>query len=131
MQPFTADELAAMRSVQVGAMMDTCTLRVWTPTVDDYGTEIAGWTDTAGVACGLDVSGGIAAREQRRPDGTIATIAATLRLSLADGESLTAKDGVIVTHRNGEALTPTLTYGIDGYPQRGPTGIVVKLVEVR
>jgi hypothetical protein len=127
----TAADLAGMRATQIAAMGDTCTLRVWNPTVDDYGTEIEGWTATAGVACGLDVSGGIAARENRRPDGTIATIAATLRLSLADGESLTAKDSVIITHRNGEALSPTLTYGIDGYPQRGPTGVVVKLVEVR
>ncbi len=127
----TAADLAGMRATQIAAMGDTCTLRRWTPTVDGYGTEIEGWTDTAGVACGLDVSGGIAARENRRPDGTIATIAATLRLSLDDGESLTAKDSVIVTHRHGEALSPTLSYGIDGYPQRGPTGIVVKLVEVR
>ena len=127
----TAADLAGMRATQAAAMQDTCTLRKWTPTVDDYGTEIEGWTQTAGVACGLDVSGGIAQRETRRPDGTIATIAATLRLSLDDGESLTAKDSVIVTHRHGEALSPTLSYGIDGYPQRGPTGIVLKLVEVR
>ena len=131
MRAFTADELAGMRCVQRGAMMDTCTLRAWTPTVDDYGTEIAGWTDTAGVVCGLDVTGGQAARENRRPDGTIATTGATLRLALADGESLTAKDAVLITHRNGEALAPALAFGIDGYPQRGPTGIVVKLVEVR
>lgn len=127
----TAADLAGMRLTQIAAMGDTCTLRRWNPTVDDYGTEIEGWTETAGVACGLDVTGGIAARENRRADGTISTTGATLRLSLADGESLTAKDGVIITHRNGEALSPTLTFGIDGYPQRGPTGIVLKLVEVR
>lgn len=127
----TAADLAGMRATQIAAMQDTCTLRVWNPTVDDYGTEIEGWTPTAGVACGLDVTGGIAARENRRPDGTIATTGATLRLSLDDGESLTAKDSVVITHRHGELLTPALTFGIDGYPQRGPTGIVVKLVEVR
>ncbi len=127
----TAAELAGMRATQTAAMGDTCTLRTWTPTVDGYGTEIEGWTERTGVACGLDVTGGIAARENRRADGTISTVSATLRLSLADGESLTAKDGVVITHRNGEALDPVLTFGVDGYPQRGPTGIVVKLVEVR
>lgn len=130
MNPFTADELAAMRTVQQAAMMDTCTLRVWTPTIDDYGTEIAGYVDTTGVACGLDVTG-TRQKEQRRPDGTIAQIAAVLRLSLDDGETLTAKDRVTVTHRNGEALSPALTYGIDGDVERGPTGIVVRLVEVQ
>jgi hypothetical protein len=120
-----------MRTTQIAAMADTCTLRVWTPTTDAYGNEIAGWTDTANVACGLDVTGGIAARENRRVDGTIATIGATLRLSIDDGEGLTAKDAVTITHRNGEALNPALAYGIDGYPQRGPTGVTLKLVEVR
>lgn len=119
-----------MRTVQVSAMMDTCTLRVWTPTVDDYGTEIEGYTDTIGVACGLDVTG-TRQKERRRQDGTIAMIAAVLRLSLDDGEALTAKDRVTVTHRNGEALSPALAYGIDGAVERGPTGVVVRLVEVQ
>jgi hypothetical protein len=128
----TAGELATMRTTQTAAMMDTCTLRVWTPTVDAYGTEIAGWVDTANVACGYDASGGsIAAREQRRADGTITTISGALRLSLVAGAALTEEDRVTITHRNGEALSPTLTYGIDGIPQRGPTGYVLRLVEVR
>ena len=58
MRAFTADELASMRIVQNAAMMDTCTLRKWAPTTDNYGTEIPAYTDTTGVACGLDVSGG-------------------------------------------------------------------------
>ena len=127
----TAADLAGMRATQIAAMGDTCTLRTWTPTVDDYGTEIEGWTDTAGVACGLDVSAGTGAAERRRQDGTIYSISATLRLSLADGAALTAKDAVTITHRNGELLSPALTYGVDGPIQRGPTGIVVSLVEVR
>lgn len=130
MRAFTADELTSMRSVQTGAMMDTCTLRKWAPTTDNYGTEIAGWAETTGVDCGLDVSvaGG---REQRRPDGTIVLISATLRLSLEDGAGLTEEDKVTVTHRNDELLSPALAYGIDGAPQRGPTGYVLRLVEVR
>jgi len=130
MTPFTAADLAAMRTVQDAAMMDTCTLRVWTPTVDDYGTEIAGYSDTADVACGLDVTG-TRQKESRRPDGTIAQIAAVLRLALDDGAGLTAKDRITVTHRNGEALATALSYGIDGTVERGPTGVVVRLVEVQ
>jgi hypothetical protein len=129
MRAFTADELAGMRTVQTGAMMDTCTLRKWAPTTDNYGTEIEGWTETTGVACGLDVTAG--GREQRRPDGTIVVISATLRLSLEDGAGLTEEDKVTVTHRNSELLAPALAYGIDGQPQRGPTGYVLRLVEVR
>lgn len=130
MNPFTATDLASMRAVQGSAMMDTCTLSVWTPTVDEYGTEIAGYTDTTGVACGIDVTG-TRQKERRRQDGTIAEVAAVLRLSLDDGEALTAKDRVTVTHRNGESLNPVLAYGIDGAVERGPTGVVVRLVEVQ
>lgn len=131
MRPFSADELTAMRTVQNVAMMDTCTLHKWAPTVDDYGTEIAAYTDTTNVACGWDVTGGVAAREARRPDGTVTTIVAALRLSLTDGAGLTEEDRVTVTRRNGELLAPAMAYGIDGYPQRGPTGYVLRLVEVR
>ncbi len=127
----TAADLAGMRATQIAAMGDTCTLRVWTPTVDNYGTEIEGWTVRAGVACGLDVTAGVGSQERRRQDGTITTISASLRLSLEDGAGLTEEDRVTVTHRHGELLSPALAFGIDGYPQRGPTGYVVRLVEVR
>ncbi len=129
----TAADLAAMRATQIAAMQDTCTLRKWAPTVDNYGTEVPAYTDTTGVECGLDVSGGAGGGggERRRADGTIVVISATLRLSLEDGAGLTEEDRVTVTHRHGEALSPALAYGFDGQPQRGPTGYVVNLVEVR
>jgi hypothetical protein len=130
MRAFTADELTRMRGVQNDAMLDTCTINTWHATQDDYGTEINVPIVRAGVACGLDVSGG-GQQEQRRDDGTVAVIIATLRMALADGESITAKDSITVTHRNGEALTPPLTYGIDGPVRRGPTGIVLGLMEVQ
>lgn len=125
----TAADLATMRTVQASAMLDTCTLRVWAPTVDAWGSEIAGWTQRTGVPCGLDVTG-TRQKERRRADGTISISQATLRLALADGTTLTAKDSVVITHRHGEALNPPLTFGIDGPVERGPTAIVVRLVEV-
>ena len=131
MQPFTAAELTNMRSVQTGAMMDTCTLRIKSSTQDDYGQVVDTFTDTPDIPCGLDVTGGQAARENRRANGDITTISALLRLSLDDGKGLTEEDRVTVTHRNGESINPPLAYGIDGYPQRGPTGYTLRLVEVR
>ena len=131
MQPFKVAELAGMRSTQAGAMMDTCTLRIRSVTQDDYGEEVETFTDTPNVPCGLDVTGGSAAREQRRANGDITTIDAMLRLSLGDGDGLTEEDAVTVTHRNGELLTPTLAYRIDCYPRRGPTGYTLRLMEVR
>lgn len=125
----TAADLTAMRTVQTAAMQDTCTLRVWTPTIDAWGSEVPGWTQRAGVPCGLDVTGA-RQKERRRADGTISISQAVLRLALADGETLTAKDSVVITHRHGEALNPPLTFGIDGPVERGPTAIVVRLVEV-
>ena len=126
---FSAADLAAMRAVQTETMQDTCTLRVWTPTIDAWGSEIAGWTLRAGVPCGLDVTGS-RQKERRRADGTISVSQAVLRLALDDGESLTARDSVVITHRHGEALNPPLTFGIDGPIERGPTAVVVRLVEV-
>lgn len=130
MRPFTADELSRMRTVQNAAMFDTCTIHTFHATQDDYGTEIDVPIDRSGVACGLDVSGG-GQQEQRRDDGTVAVIVATLRIALADGASLTAKDSITVTHRNGEVLTTPLTYGLDGPGRRGPTGVVLGLMEVQ
>ena len=131
MRAFTADELSRMRGTQGGAMMDTCTLHIRSFTQDDYGEEVATWADRTGVPCGLDVTGGVAANEAARAAGTVTTISAALRLSLEDGDGLTEEDRVTVTHRNGELLTPPLAYRIDGYPRRGPTGYVLRLVEVR
>lgn len=129
MNPFSSSDLERMRSTQSGAMMDLCTVRSWSPTIDSLGSEIEGWTVREGVPCGLDVSPNAQA-EQRREVGTAVTISATLRLRLEDGEGLSAKDSVIVTHRNGEALSPQLSFGLDGPPKRGPTGVVLALVRV-
>jgi hypothetical protein len=128
MPMLTSAEIAAMIAQQQESMMDTCTLRVWNPTIDDYGTEVEGWVYTTGVACGLDVTPG--GSERRRADGTIYNIAARLRLSFEDGEGMTAKDSVIVTHKFGTTLSPTLTYGVDGPPERGPTCVNLSLVRV-
>lgn len=118
-----------MRAVQAAAMMDTCTLRTWAPTTDAFGSEVPGWVERTGIPCGLDGTG-TRQKERRRADGTISVAQASLRLALADGATLTAKDSVTITHRNGEALNPALTFGIDGPVERGPTGVVVRLVEV-
>lgn len=129
MNPFSSSDLERMRSTQSSAMMDLCTVRSWSPTIDSLGSEVEGWSLRTNVPCGLDVSADAQA-EQRREIGTAVTISATLRLSIADGEGLTAKDSVIVTHRNGEALSPQLSFGLDGPPKRGPTGVVLSLVRV-
>lgn len=133
MRHLTPDELSGMRGLHFDAMMDTCTLHVSTPTTDEMGTPIDGWSDTPGVPCGLNSASSGAQREQRRGGdlGIIAIVAAVLRLRIADGEGLTPKDVVTITHRNGEPLNPPLRYGIDGPVNRGMTAVTVNLVEVR
>jgi len=129
MTMLTTADLAAMRSAQSAAMQDRCTLRIWAPTVDAFGSEVAGWTERTGVACGLDVTGA-RQKERRRADGTVVVAQAVVRLALADGEGLTAQDSIMITHRHGEALASPLVFGIDGPVERGPTAVVVRLVEV-
>ena len=57
-------------------------------------------------------------------------IAGTLRMAITDGQSIKAKDSVRITHRHGEALPTPLVFGLDGPPERGPTGMVLRLVKV-
>ena len=132
MRHLTTAEIQGMRGLQSDAMMDLCTLQVYTPTTDAMGTQIDAWTDRAGVPCGLNTATSGAQREQRRGEpGIVSVIAAVLRLRIEDGSGLTPKDSIIVTHRNGELLDPPLRYGIDGPVNRGVTAITVNLVEVR
>ena len=62
MRAFTQTSWQRCAPCRQAAMMDTCTLRKWAPTVDNYGTEIAAYTDTTDVDCGLDVTGGTGGR---------------------------------------------------------------------
>ena len=129
MHPFSPDELARMRAVQESAMQDTCVLERCVVMVDDYGSEVETYPQGEPVACGFDPTS-VGKREYRRADGTIAVIDGTLRLSIEDGAALTAQDRVRITHRHGELLSAPLVFGLDGPPERGATGIVLRLVQV-
>lgn len=129
MRAFSVAELAGMRTVQESAMMDTCVLLTYTATMDNYGTEIDTPVESDPLACGYDPTSA-GKREYRRADGTIAMLDGTLRLAIDDGETVTAKDRVRITKRHGETLPVPLMFGLDGLPERGPTGVVLRLVRV-
>lgn len=129
MRPLTAAELSRMRQTQAAAHHDTCVLLRRTAGLDAWGYEAAGETATDPVPCGFDPTSA-GKREYRRADGTVAVVQATLRLSIADGEALQATDQVRITHRHGEPLPTPLVFGLDGPPERGATGVVLRLVAV-
>lgn len=49
----SGNELAQMRADALMLLADTCTIGTRTETVDELGTPIITWTDTANVACKL------------------------------------------------------------------------------
>lgn len=129
MKALSREELDKMRQAQREAMGDTCVLECFTPGMDDYGTELETYTAGDPIPCGFNPESG-GKREYRRADGTIAVIDASLRLALDEGETLDARDRVRLTHRHGEPLSQPLVFGLDGPPQIGPTGVVLRLVRV-
>lgn len=125
MRKFTAAELANQVSTQTGAMQDTCIIQVYALTLDDYGAEVASYTDGSAIDCGLNMT---PARESRRADMNVERIDATIRLPLAT--SVKTTDRIKVTHRFGTALSTALIFEVIGAIRRGPSGLQVDLQAV-
>lgn len=125
MKKFTADELAKMQGVQVESLFDTCIISVYALTLDDYGAEVASYTDGSAIDCGLNMT---PSRESRRADMNVERIDATIRLPLAT--SVKATDRIKVTHRFAVAITPNLVFDVIGAIRRGPSGLQVDLQAV-
>lgn len=129
MRPFAPAELTHLRTVQGDAMQDTCIVERFVGDLDEYGAPTETYTPGAPIHGGFDPTSR-GKREYRRADGTIAVVDAALRLSIADGTALDSRDRIRITHRHGELLAQPLIFGLDGPPERGATGVVLRLVRV-
>ena len=125
MRVFTGDELARMQATQTSAMFDTCVIQAYSAAQDAYGAMIASYTDGSEISVGFDPTGG---REGKRTDMTTLPIDATVRLPF--GTSVNAKDRIKITKRFGTALSTALVFDVVGFPQTGPSGIVLDLESV-
>ena len=124
MQSFTAVELTAMQSTQMGAMMDTCIVQSYFAALDDYGAEVAVYTDSSAIACGVNMNPG---KESRTETMNVERIDVTIRLPIAT--SIKATDRIKVTHRFGVAIT-NIVFEVVGSIRRGPSGLQVDVSQV-
>jgi hypothetical protein len=121
MNAFSTTELERMQGAQTGAMQDTCIILQYVAGSGDYGYGQS-YTTGATVVCGLNHK----AREVMQ-DTQVVMTDAVLRLPIAT--AVDNLDRVKITKRFGVAVTPE-TYEILGAPERGPSGLVLKLRKV-
>ncbi len=125
MTTFSSAELAAMKAAQEAHMMDKGKIGRYARTYDTDGNPKETWTlDASEVSCGIDQSPG---SERRRPDMTVVTWDAVLRLP--SGTNIDAKDRFTLTKRFGATVT-NVTYEVAGPIEQGPSGLRILLKKV-
>jgi hypothetical protein len=123
--PFSDTELAYMRGSASIIMMDTCRIHTYAESsADGYGVPVAGYTTGAALSCGYK------ARSTREVQQGNQTVLIDGELRLPQDTVINSLDRVEITHRYGEAITPTLLFSIIGQPALGPSAIVVNLMRV-
>jgi hypothetical protein len=125
-KPFSASELAGMRTAQTGHMQDACYIQTYSRTFNSYQEPVESWADAVSpIACGLDMRPG---QVILGPEYTTVSYDATIRLPI--DTVIDVKDRIKVTSRFGEALASPLVYYLAGPIQRGPSGIRLLLARV-
>lgn len=124
MRRFTASELERFQATQESAMMDTCRVLVFTAgTSNAYGQPAITYVAGAAIVCGWKPN-----TKEMMADTQVPTWDGRLRMPIAT--AVGNKDRIRLTHRYGVALSPTQDYEIVGNPERGPSGLVLKLKSV-
>jgi hypothetical protein len=121
----TSGDLANMQAYDNLLMQDTCIIGAYSSIENEYGEMENVYTDGAEIACGFDPTGG---NKMYRQNMTAQVVNATVRLPL--GTTVDPKSHIRITKRFGSAVTNPLVYDVVGYPQEGPSGIVLNLAEV-
>jgi len=119
-----ATDLANLQTYQNASMFDTCIIQSYFAALDDYGAEVAVYTDGNAIACGVNMS---PSKESRTTTMNVERIDATIRLPI--GTSIKATDRVKVTHRYGVAIT-AIVFEVVGSIRRGPSGLQVDISQV-
>jgi hypothetical protein len=130
MIPLSQGELQQFQKTATASMMDTCTLLVYTSTVDEFGEPIATYTPGGSFRCGFDPT---ATRERNADEpGTDRVITdGRLRLPLTAQGVVKPADRIQLTHRYGVALVRPMLLDVIGEPLAGPSALVVNVQEVR
>jgi hypothetical protein len=102
-------------------MMDTCILLAYSAAQDDYGNASPTWTAGNPIACGLDPT----AQSEVMQGTQVVVSDAELRLPI--DTVVSNLDRVEITHRHGEELDTHQFVEVIGDPERGASGLVLKL----
>lgn len=110
-----------MRAAQTDHMNDTCVIRAYGSTTDEFNMPKPTYTAGAPMACGFRAR----TPKEVLQRAQVAMSDGDLRLPI--GTLLDPRSKLRITHRHGQALNPVEDYEIVGEPLRGPSGLVVLL----
>jgi len=117
-------ELEAMRVTQQIHMMDECVHMLYSAGMDDYNNPSTTYTDGDTLVCGIKN----AKHGEGMDKSQVPLVDLVMRLSAT--ASVSHLDRFRITKRFGEGLTSPQTYEIVGFPQRGPSGLLIQLRRV-
>ena len=126
-------QLRVMRWAFDSLMPDTCTIHTRSNVVDGTGQPVATWTVLeTGVSCGFEFSPfKFRSREIISGGEETSEILVRCRLPLSYYDDIDQSDRIILTDRFGDGDYPAPeTYEIQGFPERGPAGLVVNLKRI-
>lgn len=126
-------QLAVMRDSYADLMHDTCEIHTRTNVQAPSGQPVASWSTLAtGVSCGFEFSPfKFRSREIISGGEETSEILVRARLPLSYYDDIDQSDRIILTDRFGDDDYPTPeTYEIQGFPERGPAGLIVNLKRI-
>lgn len=113
-----------MQGAQDSAMMDTCQVLVYTEgAANAYNKPAITYPASAAIRCGWKP-----ATKEMMQDTQVPAWDGRLRMPI--GTVIKNTDRIRLTHRYGVALSPVQNYEIVGNPERGPSGLVLRLKSV-
>ena len=133
MQGLSSRQLSVMRSSYGDLMHDTCDIHTRSNVQDDSGQPVASWTVFAtGVSCGFEFSPfKFRSREIVGGGEETSEILVRCRVPLEYYDDIDQSDRIVLTDRFGDADYPAPeTYEIQGFPERGPAGLIVNLKRI-
>jgi hypothetical protein len=107
-------------------MQDTCVILSRSTAGDAYGWPVETWSDGTTTVCGFDPD----PKEEGMDESQVPRFDAMLRLPLARESLITGSARVKITKRYGVTLSTQPVYEVVSGPDRGPSGLVVKLEKV-
>lgn len=108
-------------------MQDTCQILARGTAEDEYNLPVESWSILATYDCGFDPDISRYGMQEAMDETEVSTVNAALRLPLEAEDQALNTYRIQITHRFGVALSEQPVYEIVGDPERGPSGLVLKL----